>query len=242
MPDDAAHCRLGRHDPRAPLCPAVSRLAVVDLRINPPPTTPTGALAPWVSVDESGQPKTITPILTTISGTPTTLPPAPFAVTASVLTQTRPDAKLTTSTGPSAPEATSPNGSSGGAFPICTNTPPSFLAPFCSPENNSTLHPGVTHYGPPPSHTISTNPGPANSNIEPHLLPPQHHPPRRRLLHPPLFLLLPRRSLLLPPPPLRMGFLPMAHHPHPLHHASPPAPRRRQHHPAHRGPPPRPGG
>lgn len=143
MPHDAAHRRLGRHDPLTHLCPAVPRLTVV----NPLPH-PSRRPAPWVSVNESGKPKTITPVLTTISGTPTTLSPASFAVTASVSTQT--------STGSSAPKATSPNG----AFAICTNTSPSSLAPFCSPENNATLHPGVTHYGPPPSppHTISTNP------------------------------------------------------------------------------------
>ncbi|KAK0753834.1 hypothetical protein B0T18DRAFT_424318 [Schizothecium vesticola] len=116
------------------------------LTASTPSPSPTGALAPWVSVDESGTPKTITPFLTTISGTPTTISPAPFAVTATVSTQTRPDAKLTTTTGPgpAAPQATNPNGS--GAFAICTNTDPSALAPFCSPENNATLHPGVTHY------------------------------------------------------------------------------------------------
>lgn len=151
MPDDASHRCLGRHDPR-PLLARQSQDSLSSTSTQPtastPSPTPTGALAPWVSVNESGKPKTITPVLTTISGTPTTLSPAPFAVTASVSTQT--------STGSSAPKATSPNG----AFAICTNTSPSSLAPFCSPENNATLHPGVTHYGPPPPppHTISTNP------------------------------------------------------------------------------------
>ncbi|KAK1837143.1 hypothetical protein QBC39DRAFT_246816 [Podospora conica] len=132
---------LARQSQESPSTPTVEPTA------SPPPATtlpaPTNAIDPWVTVDESGKPKTITPVLTTISGTPTIISGAPYEVTGTVFTQTR-DAKLTTSTGSSPPQATHTDGS--GAFAICNNKDPDAFAPFCEPKNNVTLNPGITHY------------------------------------------------------------------------------------------------
>ncbi|KAK4241560.1 hypothetical protein C8A03DRAFT_30284 [Achaetomium macrosporum] len=96
----------------------------------------------WVTVDESGIPKTITPVLTTISGTPTLLSAAPYDVTATVWTK-HPYGDLTTSTGPGQPKATNDKGA--GAFAACRNTDGEFK-PFCLPKNNDVYYPGSTHY------------------------------------------------------------------------------------------------
>jgi len=97
----------------------------------------------WVTVDESGRPKTVTPILTTISGTPTIISGAPYQVTGTVFTQTRADVKITTSTGAEQPKATGSDGS--GSFALCRNRDGDH-APFCEPKNNATIYPGATHY------------------------------------------------------------------------------------------------
>lgn len=45
-------------------------------------------LSSWVSVDDSGVPKTITPVISTVSGTPTAVSDAPpFELTATVRTK-----------------------------------------------------------------------------------------------------------------------------------------------------------
>ncbi|KJR80877.1 uncharacterized protein SPSK_05278 [Sporothrix schenckii 1099-18] len=98
----------------------------------PAADTTTAPLAPtnaWVSVDSNGTPKTITPLLTTISGTPTVLSAKPtVSGTASSTEQ---------------PEATATNGA--GSFPVCNNANGD-LAPFCAPSNGTTLNPGITYY------------------------------------------------------------------------------------------------
>lgn len=99
----------------------------------PAADTTTAPLAPtdaWVSVGSDGTAKTITPLLTTISGTPTVLSAKPtVSGTASSTEQ---------------PEATATNGA--GSFPVCSNVDGD-LAPFCAPTNGSTLNPGITYYG-----------------------------------------------------------------------------------------------
>jgi hypothetical protein len=105
---------------------------------------PAEATDPWVTVDESGKPKTITPVQTTISGTPTLISGAPNDVTASVVTRTN-QGDISTSTGsPALPTATATKGS--GAFPVCHNKDGDF-APFCLPTEGSNLYPGTTYYG-----------------------------------------------------------------------------------------------
>lgn len=101
---------------------------------------------PWVTVDDEGQPrKTITPSITTVSGTPSPIgDAAPHDLTASVYTWTT-WGKITTSTGtPPNPTATSANTGSG-AFSRCYNKDGEF-APFCRPLHNSTLLTGSTYY------------------------------------------------------------------------------------------------
>jgi len=108
------------------------------------PATPADPTAPWVTVDESGRPKTVTPVLTTISGTPTIISGAPYELTGTVFTQTRFDAIITTSTGvAAAPTANKGDGS--GAFALCHNTEGDF-APFCEPKNNASIYPDNTRY------------------------------------------------------------------------------------------------
>ncbi|KAK0657370.1 hypothetical protein B0T16DRAFT_452841 [Cercophora newfieldiana] len=106
------------------------------------PATPASPTDPWVSVDESGRPKTVTPVLTTIDGTPTVISGAPYELTGTVFTQTR-NAAITTSTGVPAPTATGKDGS--GSFALCKK-PEGDFAPFCEPKNNATIYPGKTHY------------------------------------------------------------------------------------------------
>jgi hypothetical protein len=100
---------------------------------------------PWVTVDPSGTPKTITPVVTTISGTPTIISGAPQALTASVFTNTN-NGDVRVSTGPPPlPTATAVNGAGAGAFPVCENKvgPGS---PFCTPAQGNVLNPGITYY------------------------------------------------------------------------------------------------
>lgn len=109
----------------------------------------------WVSVDQSGNPQTVTPVLTTVSGTPTVISGAPYDVTGTVFTTTA-NAAVTTSTGVPQPVATGAGG--GGAFALCHNTAGDF-APFCEPKNNDTIYPGATHYSMfffPPHQSVKT--------------------------------------------------------------------------------------
>ncbi|KAK3945446.1 hypothetical protein QBC46DRAFT_445354 [Diplogelasinospora grovesii] len=100
----------------------------------------------WVTVDESGVPKTVTPVVSTINGTPTIISGAPHDVTATVFTRTA-NAVVTTSTGDAAASTPTAADSSGsGAFATCQNTDASNYAPFCTPANNATLYPGSTYY------------------------------------------------------------------------------------------------
>ena len=101
-------------------------------------------LDPWVTVNESGQPKTITPVLTTISGTPTVISPAPYVLTGSVFTETD-NGEVKTTTGP-APMPTATNTQGAGVFDVCKNQNGDFK-PFCMPSNNATLYPGSVYYG-----------------------------------------------------------------------------------------------
>lgn len=101
--------------------------------------------APWVTVDDEGQPaKTYTPHMETSGGTTKVVDAAPHDITASVYTFTSWE-KITTSTGaPPNPTATGKNNE--GAFARCYNTEGDW-APFCDPANNSTLLTGNTYYG-----------------------------------------------------------------------------------------------
>ncbi|KAI1109117.1 hypothetical protein F5Y14DRAFT_433575 [Nemania sp. NC0429] len=106
--------------------------------------TPTpAALDPWVTVNDDGKPSTVTPVSTTISGTPTILSAAPHDLTATVFTFTS-YGKIITSTGltPPAPTAT---GKSAGSFALCNNIDGP-LAPWCRPDGDTPLYVGTTYY------------------------------------------------------------------------------------------------
>lgn len=105
----------------------------------------------WVTVDESGVPKTITPVMTTIDGVPTLLNAAPRDVTVK-----------TTSVGAAQPRPTDDKGASD--LEACSNANGEFH-PFCLPKHNDVYYPGSTHYGklplspsPPLLLPFSTNP------------------------------------------------------------------------------------
>ncbi|KAJ4297285.1 hypothetical protein N0V88_004203 [Collariella sp. IMI 366227] len=111
-------------------------------------TTPDPAnLEPWVTVNKEGIPKTVTPVWTTIKGTPTLLNAAPFEVTANAVTK-RPSP---TGTALAQPAATSKGdhkekgSKKGGAFAKCNNMDGEFR-PFCLPSHNDLYFPGSTHY------------------------------------------------------------------------------------------------
>ncbi|CAK7262935.1 hypothetical protein SEPCBS119000_000228 [Sporothrix epigloea] len=98
----------------------------------PAADTTTPALLPtkaWVSVGSDGVAKTITPVLTTVSNTPTVISAEP--TTSNTASSSAP------------PAATATNGA--GSFPVCSNADGDF-APFCAPSNGSSLLPGATYY------------------------------------------------------------------------------------------------
>lgn len=99
----------------------------------------------WVSVDKTGKPTTVTPVVTVSDGMPTTLSAIPTELTATVLTRTA-YGELTTSTGTSPAEPTASNKKGAGAFLVCSN-PDAEYAPFCEPAKNSSLYTGTTYYG-----------------------------------------------------------------------------------------------
>ncbi|KAI1765076.1 hypothetical protein GGR53DRAFT_491468 [Hypoxylon sp. FL1150] len=101
------------------------------------------ALEPWVTVNDDGKPSTVTPVLTTISGTPTILSGAPHDLTATVFTETS-MGKISTSTG-TAPMATATASDGAGSFQVCNNKDGDY-APWCIPTEGTTLYPGTTYY------------------------------------------------------------------------------------------------
>ncbi|PTB73517.1 hypothetical protein M440DRAFT_1404519 [Trichoderma longibrachiatum ATCC 18648] len=95
--------------------------------------------APWVTVGDEGKPvKTITPSMTTISGTPTLVSVAPHDITASVYTWTT-WGSITTSTGrPPNPTATSKDGE-GLRLPLKHAAQPAELRAKGHKTNNVTI-------------------------------------------------------------------------------------------------------
>ncbi|GAW27033.1 hypothetical protein SAMD00023353_6400220 [Rosellinia necatrix] len=103
------------------------------------------SLEPWVTVNEEGKASTVTPVLTTISGTPTVLSGAPHDVTATVFTYTS-YGKVITTTASTPPGPTATGGGSGsGSFALCNNLDGPF-APWCRPNGETPLYVGTTYY------------------------------------------------------------------------------------------------
>lgn len=94
----------------------------------------------WVSVDKTGLPTTVTPV---VSGG-TTLSAIPTALTATVLTRTA-YGELTTSSGTAAALPTASNKKGKGAFLVCSNKDGDY-APFCEPSRDSSLYTGTTYF------------------------------------------------------------------------------------------------
>lgn len=117
---------------------------------RPPLATPVlearapAATDPWVSVDTSGVPVTVTPVVTVVDGATTTISAAPNDLTETVVTRTD-NAEITTSTGTAPPEPTATNKDGTGSFLVCNNADGEY-APFCQPSFNSSLYPGTTYY------------------------------------------------------------------------------------------------
>ncbi|KAM0329179.1 hypothetical protein ACHAQA_004477 [Verticillium albo-atrum] len=110
-----------------------------------PRAKPLAPDAPWISVNKKGTPTTITPVRTTISGTPTYESGAPNALTGTVFTFTNyRDVKVTVSTG-DPPIATAKSKNGKGAFVPCHNIDLEH-APFCAPEEGGELFVGKTYY------------------------------------------------------------------------------------------------
>ncbi|KAI0399080.1 hypothetical protein F4802DRAFT_591083 [Xylaria palmicola] len=109
------------------------------------PRATDAALEPWVTVNDDGKPSTVTPVLTTVSGTPTVVDGAPHDVTATVFTYTS-YGKIVTSTGePPGPTATSTGDDGAGSFAQCSNLDGEF-APWCHPDGESPLYVGTAYY------------------------------------------------------------------------------------------------
>lgn len=97
-------------------------------------------LDPWVSVDSNGSAiATITPVVTTVDGVATTINAAPASLTATA-TSTNSDSQPSTTSGGVVPTSTG-----GGSFQVCNNLDGDF-APFCKPDNGSSVYIGQTYY------------------------------------------------------------------------------------------------
>lgn len=128
----------------ASIAAATLLLATASAIPNPlHPRATDAALEPWVTVNDEGKPATVTPVLSTVSGTPTVISGAPHDVTATVFTYTS-YGKVLTSTGttPPAPVAT---GNSTGSFAVCDNLDGKF-APWCRPDGETPLYVGTEYY------------------------------------------------------------------------------------------------
>lgn len=106
------------------------------------PTVTEPALNPWVSVDSSGQPiATFTPVVTTVNGVPITINPLPPTLTVVPKSNSISDDRPTKTT-----DASQPTETDGGSFQVCHNKDGRF-APFCKPDNGSSIYVGDTYYG-----------------------------------------------------------------------------------------------
>lgn len=108
--------------------------------------------AEWVTVDASGRPATVTPVITPgVDGLATTVSAAPEELTATVVTRTE-SSVATTSTGTAAPAPTAGgddedgHGGEAGSYLVCNNADGLYF-PFCEPAQNSSLYNGTTYYG-----------------------------------------------------------------------------------------------
>lgn len=100
------------------------------------------AFSLWVTVDEVGSASTVTPALSTVSGTTTIVNAAPAEITGTVVTIPYAHTTSTVTGTPAPPKAT---GNTAGAFPVCNNLDGE-NAPWCSPAKDVVLLTGTTYY------------------------------------------------------------------------------------------------
>ncbi|KAF4589460.1 hypothetical protein GQ602_003349 [Ophiocordyceps camponoti-floridani] len=118
-----------------------------DITLSEEGYTTVAPTAPWVTINDEGQPAmTVTPSMATVSGTSTLDHAAPHDLTASVYTWVTWGA-VTTSTG-APPNPTAVDKKTGqGAFSRCyRDGKGDDFAPFCRPLVNSSLLTGTTYY------------------------------------------------------------------------------------------------
>ncbi|KAG5984356.1 hypothetical protein E4U55_005134 [Claviceps digitariae] len=103
------------------------------------------ANAPWVVVNDEGAIGTIyTPTMTTVSGTPYPVNPAPHDLTATVYTITNYGHVYVTTQSPPNPMVTNTK-TNEGFFSRCYNKKGQY-APFCRPTHNSSIYVDYTYY------------------------------------------------------------------------------------------------
>lgn len=120
---------------------AAMLLSTVSAMPNLMPRQTDIALVPWVAVDDDGDASTVTPISSTVSGTPTVVSAAPADVTGSVVTISYYDSAVTSSGTP----YPTPTGDVSGEFAVCSNKDGD-RAPWCFPTEGAMLVPGKTYY------------------------------------------------------------------------------------------------
>ncbi|KAM7209397.1 Protein of unknown function (DUF4448) domain containing protein [Naviculisporaceae sp. PSN 640] len=119
--------------------PATTTLAPTTTSLVPTSTAPPPTA--WVTVNRDHEATTVTPVVTTIDGEPTTISPLPYVLTGTIFS-TRVHMDISTSTGSAVPTA---NKHGEGAFIRCYK-PDSPNNPFCLPKQNQTLHAGVNYF------------------------------------------------------------------------------------------------
>ncbi|ROV95016.1 hypothetical protein VMCG_08357 [Cytospora schulzeri] len=118
---------------------------VLEARAPSADSSAAAATHAWVTVDKSGTPVTVTPVVTVDGdGTTTTVSAPPEELTATVVTRTE-YAEVTTSTGTAPPGPTATSADGAGSFLVCENAE-GLYAPFCQPTQNTSLYPGTTYY------------------------------------------------------------------------------------------------
>lgn len=127
---------------------------------------PPAATAPWVEVDDEGQPQTTyTPSVTVVDSSTSVQDAAPHDLTASVYTETW-YGEISTRTG-DPPNPTPTGKGDKGAFTRCYNMDGK-NAPFCAPAENSVLYTDQTYYvtWDPDFYNTSTTSKPDNRTLE----------------------------------------------------------------------------
>ena len=130
------------HAPGNSFVAAAMLLSAASALPNLVPRETDAAFRPWVSVDDDGVPETITPVSSTVSGTPTLVDAAPARVTGSVLTIPYYETTITSSGTP----FPAPTGDVSGAFYPCTSQDGEEGAPWCFPHDGDRLNPGRSYY------------------------------------------------------------------------------------------------